>query len=238
MRHSSQLTLSITLTVWHTIGMVANEAQRQQLVALFERGTQLTYNKGEFIIRPGELPSGIFYIKTGLVKAYDITRYGEENLLIIRKQDEVFPLIWAVTGKERHIIYQTLAPTTVWRISRTLLDDYIHTPGSSLAPLLDMTVEMYRIHSERIINLEYRSVRERLISFLLTMAGRFGEQCTEGVCIRVPLRQQDIASSINASRETTSRELATLERKHLVTPSPDGIILCDEATLASFLENS
>ena len=27
----------------------------------------------------------------------------------------------------------------------------------SIAELLDMTVEMYRIHSERIINLEYRS---------------------------------------------------------------------------------
>lgn len=218
--------------------MLANESQRQQLVALFQRGTKLTYNKGEFIIRPGELPSGIFYIEVGLVKAYDITKYGEENLLIIRKQEEVFPLIWAVTGKERHIIYQALAPTTVWRISRSLLDEYIHTPGASLAPLLDMTVEMYRIHSERIINLEYRSVRERLISFLLTMAGRFGEDCDEGICIRVPLRQQDIASSINASRETTSRELAALERKHLVSSSTDGIILRNETTLQSFLENS
>lgn len=230
--------LPATKLLCHNTSMLATESQRQQLVELFHRGTKLTYNKGEFIIRPGEMPSGIFYIETGLVKAYDITKYGEENLLIIRKHHEIFPLIWAVTGKERHIIYQALAPTTVWRISRSLLDEYIRTPGCSLSPLLDMTVEMYRIHSERIINLEYRSVRERLISFLLTMATRFGEKCDEGVCIKVPLRQQDIASSINASRETTSRELSALEKKHLIKASPDGIILCDRVTLESFLENS
>ena len=104
-----------------------------------------------------------------------------------------------------------------------------------LAPLLEMTVEMYRIHSERIINLEYRSVRERLISFLLTMAVRFGHKKSDGsVVIDVTLRQQDIASSINASRETTSRELTALEKKGLVATNGE-IVLKDIEALRSFL---
>ncbi|MCA9330666.1 Crp/Fnr family transcriptional regulator [Candidatus Saccharibacteria bacterium] len=218
--------------------MLASDAQRQQLISLFHKGTQLRYDKGEFIIRPGETPSGVFYIQEGIVKAYDITKYGEENLLIIRKREEIFPLIWGITGNERHVVYQTLAPTVVWRISRQDLDEYIHTPGCSLSPLLDMTVEMYRIHSERIINLEYRSVRERLISFLLTMAGRFGEQTDEGICVCVQLRQQDIASSINSSRETTSREMSALEKKGLIKGSPNGIVIRDEEKLRSFLETT
>jgi CRP/FNR family transcriptional regulator len=216
--------------------MLANEKQRQQLLALFHQGTKLQYNKGEFIIRPGEAPSGVFYIEAGVVKAYDITKYDEENLLIIRKEREIFPLIWGITGSERHVIYKALAPTTVWRISRKLLDEYIHTPGSSLSPLLDMTIEMYRIHSERIMNLEYRTVRERLMSFLLTMSDRFGEVCSEGICINVSLRQQDIASSINASRETTSREISALEKRGLIKTTAAGIILLDKAKIESFFE--
>ncbi|TXG78072.1 Crp/Fnr family transcriptional regulator [Patescibacteria group bacterium] len=225
-------------TSCHTISMLATDAQRQQLLELFHKGTKLRYDKGEFIIRSGETPSGVFYIEEGLVKAYDITKYGEENLLIIRKPREIFPLIWGVTGTERHVVYQTLAPTTVWRISRKSLEEYIHTPGCSLSPLLDMTVEMYRIHSERIINLEYRTVRERLISFLLTMAGRFGQECADGICINVPLRQQDIASSINSSRETTSREISALEKRKLIANSPQGIVLRDLEKLQSFLQVS
>jgi CRP-like cAMP-binding protein len=94
---------------------------------------------------------------------------------------------------------------------------------------------MYRIHSERIINLEYRTVRERLVSFLLTMSNRFGVKTKDGLVIEVPLKQQDIASSINASRETTSRELTGLERKGLISNSQPTIIIKDIEALKSFL---
>lgn len=215
--------------------MLATPNQVTELVDLFNKGTCLTYKKGEFIIRPGESPSGIFYIKSGLVKAYNITKYGEENLLIIRKEQEIFPLIWAITGQDRHIIYEAMIPTEVMRLDRRKYIEYIETHSEVLAPLLDMAVEMYRIHSERIINLEYRSVRERLISFLLTMSKRFGRETNEGLMIDVPLRQQDIASSINASRETTSRELTALDRKGLIDSGQPTIILKDIKTLKTYL---
>lgn len=215
--------------------MLATKAQIAALVNLFHQGTRLTYKKGEFIIRPGETPSGIFYIESGLVKAYDITKYGEENLLIVRKEHEIFPLIWAITGQERHVIYEALAPTEVWRLNRKAYITYIEKNNEVLAPLLDMAVEMYRIHSERIINLEYRTVRERLISFLLSMADRFGKKVEAGIEIQVPLKQQDIASSINASRETTSRELNMLDRKGYVNSGKAQIIIKDLETLRSFL---
>lgn len=216
--------------------MLATIQQTEELLEIFRRqGTRYTYKKGEFIIRPGELPSGVFYIESGLVKAYDITKYGEENLLIIRREGEVFPLIWAITGQERQVIYEAISPAAVWAISRECFLDYLATKPEALAPLLDMTLEMYRIHSERILNLEYRSVRERLISFLLTMSHRFGKKTTDGLLINVPLRHQDIASSINASRETTTRELAALERKELLSTSQSLITLKDLNKLHSYL---
>jgi CRP-like cAMP-binding protein len=216
--------------------MLAHENALEELVATFRRGTRLAYKKGEFIIRPGEAPSGVFYIESGLVKAYDITKYGEENLLIIRKEHEIFPLIWAVTGLERHIIYQALGPTTVWRLSREDYTEYLDSNANAISLVLEMTIEMYRIHSERIINLEYRTVRERLVSFLLTMSHRFGTETEDGILVDVPLRQQDVASSINASRETTSRELSALEKKGLIKTNPQYVVLKDLEKLRSYLQ--
>lgn len=204
-------------------------------VNAFKHGTKLKYNKGEFLIRPGEAPSGVFFIESGLVKAFDITKYGEENLLIIRKENEIFPLIWAITGKERSIIYQTLSPTSVLRLSRTKFLKHLNDNPSAISSLLNMTIEMYRLHSERIINLEYRTVRERLISFMLTLANRFSEEINNTIRIDLPIRQQDIASSINASRETTSRELSALEKKGLIKTNPQYVILLDVKKLKSYL---
>jgi CRP/FNR family transcriptional regulator len=216
--------------------MLATLKQTADLVELFRsQGLKQSFRKGDFIIRPGDSPPGVFYIYEGLVKAYDITKYNEENLLIIRKADELFPLIWAITGQERSVIYQALAPTVTWQVSRDDFLEFVGRKPETLAPLLDMTLEMYRLHSERILNLEYRTVRERIISFLLTMSQRFGRRTDEGLLIEAPLRHQDIASSINATRETTSRELSALERKGWLQNSQTLIVLKDVAALTNAL---
>lgn len=215
--------------------MLANETQLEAFLDVFKKGTKLTYTKGEYIIRPGESPSHIFYIETGLVKAFNISKYGEENLLIIRKPHEIFPLIWAITGQGRSIIYQALGPTTVWRINRDDFNDFLVKQPEVLYPFLDLIIEQYQMHSERILNLEYRSVRERLVSFLLTMALRFGRKTEDGILIDVPLKQQDIASSINASRETTSRELSMLERKGLVSSAQLCVTIKNKKALKALL---
>jgi CRP/FNR family transcriptional regulator len=216
--------------------MLAKPSQSADLVELFlVQGLKQTFKKGEFIIRPDETPSGVFYIKEGLVKAYNITKYQEENLLIIRKDQEIFPLIWALTGKERKVIYEALVDTVTYRISRQMLLDYLDKSPEGLAPILDMTMEMYRLHSERILNLEYRTVRERLISFLLTMSQRFGILQDNKIDVGVPLRHQDIASSINASRETTSRELSALEKKGLIKSKRSIIIIQDLSKIKKYI---
>jgi len=215
--------------------MLANANQLRTLVNFFHGGTKLTYSKGEFIIRPGESPPGVFYLETGLVKAYDITKYGEENLLIIRKTGEFLGLTWAVTGEDRHIIYAALAPTTAYLIRRNAFNEFVREHPSVSLPVIDMITDMYRLHSERIMTLEYRTVRERLISFLLTTAARFGERTPLGTRISVPLKHQDIASSISATRETTSRALAELERKGQIKAQQSHITLTDEITLRNFL---
>lgn len=220
----------------HNIGMLATMKQTAEFVEFFRlHGIKQNYQKGDLIIRSDQSPPGVFYIYKGLVKAFDITKYNEENLLIIRKQDEIFPLIWAVTGKEHQVTYQALAPTTTWQVSRKDFQAFLKKSPEGLAPLLDMTMEMYRLHGDRIFNLEYRTVRERIISFLLTMCERFGKQTAEGILIEVPLRHQDIASSINATRETTSRELSALERKGLLVNKPTSLLLKDLDALKSHL---
>jgi len=128
-----------------------------------------------------------------------------------------------------------MVETEVWHVDREEFMKFVESDINALTAILDMTIEMYRLHSERIINLEYRSVRERIISFLLTMSSRFGESTANGILINVPLRHQDIASSVNATRETTSRELSNLERKGWLSTKQSLITLVDIEQLKKHL---
>lgn len=215
--------------------MLPKADQSEALLQDFRRGTKLEFKRGEYVIRPGDTPPGVFFIESGLVKAYDITKYGDENLLIIRKSNEIFPLIWAITGQERQVIYEAITPAIIWRVSRADFLSHLNNHPESLSALLIMTIEMYRIHSERILNLEYRTVRERLVSFLLTMAGRFGVKQNGDIIIEVPLRRQDMASSIKASREATGRELTVLGKQGLISTRSLIVTIHDEKKLQSYL---
>lgn len=215
--------------------MLGNDSQLKIFLNLFKQGSHLSYNKGEYIIRPGESPSHVYYIDEGLVKAINISKYGEENLLIIRKPHEIFPLIWAITGQGKSIIYQTLTSVKVYRIDRKSFNKFLKNNNGALYPFIDLVIDQYQMHSERILNLEYRSVRERLASFLLTMSQRFGKKTSTGIKIDIPLKQQDIASSINASRETTSREISILERKGLLKNYQGHIVILNEKLLKNLL---
>ncbi|HJP96762.1 MAG TPA: Crp/Fnr family transcriptional regulator [Candidatus Saccharimonadales bacterium] len=205
-------------------------------VNLFHQGKKLAFNKGEFIVKPGTSPSGVFYIASGLVKAYDITKYGDENLLIIRKSGEIIGLTRAITGRDRRIMYTALTTVIAFYIDHETFQNYLVSHPKAALPLVDMLVDMYRLHSERILNLEYRTVRERLASFLLGLVERFGQNTPDGILLDVPLRHQDIASSISATRETTSRELTVLERQGLLTRKQFHITITNEQKLRQYLE--
>lgn len=82
--------------------------------------------------------------------------------------------------------------------------------------MLDLAIEAYRVHAERVNTLEYRTVRERIVSFLLFLAHHYGKEVPSGTMLAIPIRRQDIAASINATRETTSRELNALTKKGLL----------------------
>ncbi len=216
--------------------MLADTDAREQLISFFHTGTQLTHKKGESIIRDGDDPKGIHYISEGFVKAYAITKYGEENNLIVRQHDDLFPLIWAFTGLHRDITYQALSDTKLWRVARSDFLAFLKTNEHVVPVLLDMAIEAYRLHSERVMTLEYRTVRERLASFLLTQSERFnGVDGTSKLSLAAPIRRHDIASSINASRESTSRALSALAKGGYIDLKSRYIEIIDKEKLKELL---
>lgn len=215
--------------------MNTHNLQRDKLRAFFNSHTRIQYKKGEVIIRPEDDPSGIFLIEWGFVKAYTMTKYGEENLLLVRGSGSVFPLIWAFTGEHRSVSYEAMEETSLWRVGRADYLEFLQKNPGVLPIILDMALEAYRLHSERVMTLSYRTARERIVSFLLVTASRFGVEKNNVVEIVAPFRQTDIASSVNATRETTSRELNTLRKKGLLTVVNGHIGIADIEALKKLL---
>lgn len=215
--------------------MLASKDQQQELVDFFRTGKRQVYNKGEYLVRPGDSPRGVMYIESGYVKAHDITKYGEENVLIIRQAGELVGLTFAVLERDHTIIYSALSEVSVWVMPHNQFQSYLHQHPAIAIPIIDMVTRMYHLHGERIMTLEYRTVRERLAAFLVSMANRFGSPTGNNVLLQLPLRHQDIASSISATRETTSRTMAEFVRKGYISQNRSQITVLNLDALKQML---
>jgi CRP-like cAMP-binding protein len=166
-----------------------------------------------------------------------MTKYDEQNLLIIRRDHEIFPLIWSFSGDHANIAYAAMDNVTVRVVDRKLLQEYRANNPKIEREILESVLSAYRVYSQRVQTLSFRTVRERIASFILHSADRFGRQVGDEIYIDAPLRQSDIAYSINSARETTSRELSVLHKKGYVrTDSDHTLVILDHKKLKSIIK--
>jgi CRP/FNR family transcriptional regulator len=205
------------------------------LKEFFDNATRLKYGKGQIIIRPEDEPSGVFYIQSGYVKTYSINKYGSENLHLIRKSGEIFPLIWAFTDEIREVYYEAVVDSDLLRVSRSEFLKFVDDNPKVMRYVLDQAIEMYRIHSERLYNLQFQTAQERVIYALITLADRFGEDHSAGIKIMVPLKHSDIAASLKMTRETATRILSKLEKRGLIGYEKPYLVIRDLEALRKLL---
>jgi CRP/FNR family transcriptional regulator len=169
------------------------------------------------IIRGYEEPEGVYLIKDGFVKAYSISHAGHRNLLLVHKVGQFMPLPWALDGASTtDLFYEAMTNVEVLRVDKDKLRAAMGNNTWLSREVLSQTVDMISICTQRIQTLEYRTARKRIIAELIYIAGRFGEKHDKEIIINAPITHQDIADSINMSRETASRALELLFEEGLV----------------------
>ncbi len=197
--------------------MPVPKVKGEGIEAYFADGVIKHFSKDETIINGLVEPEGVYLIKKGFVKAYTITKAGQENLLFIHDAGEFIPLIWALDGVHTEgLFYEAMSDVTVLRTSKEKLRTNMETNMWLCQEILKQSVNIITAYARRIQTLEFRTARERLIAELLSLAELFGKQQGNEVLINAPITHQDIADSINMTRETASRALELLFEEGLV----------------------
>jgi CRP/FNR family transcriptional regulator len=189
----------------------------ESIIAHFNEGSLLRYSKGEALIQSHEEPQGVFLIKEGFVKAYSITRTGNESLLLIHQTGDFIPLPWALDGAHTTgLRYEAMSDVGVLRTSKSSLRSALGDNPWLAQQIMNQAVSMISLYTQRIQTLEYGNARGRVISELLHLAHRFGKNQNGEIIINAPITHQDIADSINMTRETASRAIELLFEENLL----------------------
>jgi len=202
----------------------------------FMTGRSAHVSKGEVVLRGDEAGADIYYISKGHIKVYSIDRQGEEYVHVIYKAGDIFPLIWAFKSKLRRVFYEALDSAVLWKVSKgRFLEHVKENTKPEIFSLVEQLAEQFSIYADRIDNLQYRTASERVAYRLLFLAGRFGRKNGSEVIIDAPITHKVIASSINLTRESVSREIEKLSAEKIIGTASGKIAIKDVNKLSQKL---
>ncbi|MFI9261621.1 Crp/Fnr family transcriptional regulator [Streptomyces sioyaensis] len=199
-----------------------SEADR---VALTTAGTELRYPARTVVLTKGEPSSHVLLVREGWLKVTDDSRNGYESLLALRGPGDVIGESAALHGTPRSASVTTLEPVKAVVIAADRFTAFLDARPEAARRLMAVLTDRMRAGDRKRLELAACSVRERLARLLLELAENHGERVPEGVRIRVPLTQQEIAGAVGSSRESVTRLLRNLRERGCVTTHRQALVV-------------
>jgi CRP-like cAMP-binding protein len=180
------------------------------------------FKKGEIIIFQGEAPRYAFAVKSGTVKAYNLSVSGDEKPVAFYPADNVFPATW-IYGKVPSAIYYYEAFTPdveVYLIDRQKYVNFIKRTPELLYQEMERLLTDQLGGSMRLNALQHSRASDKLIYTLHYLALTHGKQVKNNgndlIEITLDLTHQDFANLTGLTRETAATELNKLKKLGII----------------------
>lgn len=219
---------------------MTNATAANDLHAFLERYPTREFKKGEIIIFQGEVPRSGYVVKSGVVKAYNLSVSGDEKPVAFHSTDAIFPSPW-VYGKIPNAIYYYEAFTPQVVLAAVERDEFVAYVKSH-PDLLYMELERFLLDqlgkSMRLNALQHSRASDKLLYTLHYLALNHGKTVgPQKIEIVLDLTHQDFANLTGLTRETAATELNKLKRDGVISYGKQMPYRLDLARLMSLLND-
>jgi len=177
------------------------------------------FNKDDILAHQGDESEQIYIVKSGIIRCYDISLEGNQQLIWLLSKDEIFPftLLFEIDEKIR-FFYSAFSDAEVYVVNKTELADFLKSKPKVLFEICaEMTRKFDGLH-HRVNATGKPKAREKILHTLAFIADRFNadEPQNKQVELSLPLTHQDIADLVGLTRETTATTLKQLKDENFI----------------------
>lgn len=174
--------------------------------------------KNNVIFYQGEVPQSAALIKRGVVKVYNLSPDGEEQLVTFHVAGEFFPSTW-LFGQTTSTVYfyETFTDCEMCFIPKGDLIEIVNKNSDNLSYFMDSYVKSYTGMMLRVTALQQAKASAKIAYTLFYLSQRYGGAVSKNVSkINIQLTHQQFASLVGLTRETTATEMKKLEKQGIV----------------------
>lgn len=179
---------------------------------------------------PVNLWEKTYYIIRGTIGIYSLQETGEETLLFIHKDKEIFPMMcpFSPINTDQEFRYQALTDLLLLSLEKEKFCLGLESNHRLQIEACQLLTNLYNCSLNLIDCVKISPIYPRLIKTLLFLTNYFGDTpCKDSIIIKPYLTHGDLAKLIGSSRESVSRKIAILKNKEMIDYRKSQIIIKD-----------
>ena len=193
---------------------------------LSENRPSRIYKKRDFVFMEGQKPNDLFFINRGKIKAYKLNSDGKELITGLYGQGDFLGYIPLLEDKPHHENAEALEESEIMVIPRHDFLTLLYSSKDVAHKFIKLLSNNLAQAEERLIELAYQSVRQRVAGALLTVSERYGDSKS-----RISIGRRDLSNLIGTATESLNRTLADFKEEALIEIVGEGIRILDRSKL-------
>ncbi|WP_198172558.1 Crp/Fnr family transcriptional regulator [Hymenobacter ginkgonis] len=190
------------------------------------------YQKGQAIYQEGAVAQGLHCVHQGKIKVTKTSGDHKEQIMRLVRHGDVLGFRALVMGDRYSNSAVALEDCVVCFVPRP---DFLRLVQSNLQfanSLMQLLASSLGEAEERMMQLAYKPVRERLAKALLLLQRTFAEE-PNAAQFSISLSREDVASLVGTAKETVSRLLSDFKDAGIIATKGSQITILDSARLLS-----
>jgi CRP-like cAMP-binding protein/FixJ family two-component response regulator len=186
---------------------------------LSENRPTKTFRKKDFIFMEGQSPTDLYFIISGEVKTYKVNYDGKELITGIHRKGDFLGYVPLLEETPHNESAEILHEAEISIIPKNDFLTLIYSSKDIARKFIKMLSNNLMEAENRLLDLAYQSVRQRVAGALLKINGQQGELNNKVITIA----RKDISNMIGTATESLNRTLADFKDEGLIEILGEGI---------------
>ena len=221
-----------------TLAIPTPQIRLDDPLAYLPCSTMVEYLKGQMIYNQDQPSTSIYLVMDGKVKISRIADDGQQVVIDIYQQDEIFGESALLNLPHRAEQAIALESTRLMTWTASSIEEIVMCRPRLGIALLQILAQRTIKFTERIESFSADNIQRRLARSLIGFSERFGTAEENGSVQMVPFTHELLAQYVGTSREIVTHYMNQFRRQGYVRYSRKGIILYRDAFREWLRENS
>jgi CRP/FNR family transcriptional regulator len=173
------------------------------------------YKKGQVVFNAGAYPHGLYCVKEGKIKVFQVGDEGKEQIVRLVKSGDIMGYRALLGGDKYSASAEVLEDARICHIPKSTFFSLLQSNGSLSLQMMKLLSNDLSMAEHRITDLAQKPVRERVAEALLYMKETYGFE-DDGATIGVVLSREDIANIVGTATETVIRLLSEFKSEGVI----------------------